>query len=57
MTELAQILLWIEKLAAQEAQLLASGRCNNPLLTQERWLVYQGIAMGLRDGIWKKPPP
>jgi hypothetical protein len=56
MTPIEQIAVWFEEQAAKERELLDSGKCNNPALTQERWMVYKASAGCVREGAWRKKP-
>ena len=43
-SDVDQIAAWFEAEAVKERKLLDSGFCNNPVTTQERWLVYKASA-------------
>ena len=55
MTPIEQIAVWFEEQAAKERDLLDSGRCNNPGLAEERWLVYKASAQSVRANAWRAP--
>jgi len=54
-TDEERIAAWFDAQAVKERELLNSGRCNNLITTQERWLVYKASAQSVREGEWRKP--
>ena len=53
-SDVDQIASYFEDQAVKERELLDSGRCNNPPLSQERWLVYKAAAQEVRARAWDK---
>jgi hypothetical protein len=53
-SDVEQIAIYFEGQAAKERELLDSGRCNNPALAQERWMIYKAAAQDVRAGAWRK---
>ena len=56
MTDVERIAAWFDDQAARERALLDSGRCNDPTLARERWLVYKASAQAVREGRWREEP-
>ena len=44
-----QIAAWFDDQAVEEQRLLASGQCNSPERTRERWMVYKASAGVVRE--------
>lgn len=55
-SDVEQIAAWFEAQAVKERELLDSDRCNSPVTTHERWLVYKASAQSVRERAWKKSP-
>jgi hypothetical protein len=55
-SDVDQIAAWFEAQAVKERELIDSERCNNPVTTHERWLVYKASAQSVRERVWKKSP-
>ena len=50
------IAAFFEEQAHEEQELLDSGRCNNPPLAQERWMLYKASAQAILERAWQKAP-
>jgi hypothetical protein len=54
-SDIDAVVAYFEGQAAKERELLDSGRCNNPSLAQERWMIYKAAAQEVRARAWSKP--
>ena len=54
-SDVERIAAWFDTQAVKERELLDSGRCNNPGLAEERWLVYKASAQSVRANAWRTP--
>ena len=54
-SDVERIAAWFDAQAVKERELLDSGRCNNPGLAEERWLVYKASAQRVRANAWRTP--
>lgn len=54
-SDVEKIAEWFDAQATKERDLLDSGRCNNPSLAEERWLVYTASAQSVRANAWRAP--
>jgi len=54
-SDVERIAAWFDAQAVKERELLDSGRCNNPGLAEERWLVYKASAQSVRANAWRTP--
>ena len=54
-SDVERIAAWFDAQAIKERDLLDSGRCHNPGLTEERWIVYKAAAQRVRANAWRTP--